>query len=183
VPTDDPALADASRNGRVRRLRFRSESQDPPVRDAALADITTILRDDPTFAYAELLAARHGLWQAEANTLPSFAAAFEQALAEGDRARLEELAKRQPRLEALTLLARAVLGDEQAAWLVDRFLRAEPASEEARSVMVLRQGLQPYLAEPDQEPIRDWLTRHRDTALRVLHDANEAGLADRLLAA
>jgi hypothetical protein len=183
VSSDDSTLADASRNGRVRRLRFRTEYLDTAVRDAALADIMTILRDDPTFAYAELLAARHGLWQAEANTLPSFAAAFEQALAEGDRARLEELAKRQPRLEALTLLARAVLGDEQAAWLVDGFLRAEPASEEARSVMVLRQGLQPYLAEPDQESIREWLTRHRDTALRVLHDANEAGLADRLLAA
>nr|WP_294528594.1 tetratricopeptide repeat protein [uncultured Rhodopila sp.] len=179
---DDPALAGASRYGRVRRLRFRAESPDLAERDAALAEIKAILRDDPAFAYAELLAARLRIWQAQAGTLPGFAAAFEQALAEEDRARLEALAKRQPRLEALTLLARAILGDEQAAWLTG-FLRAEPAADEARAVTVLRHGLQLHLAEPSPDSVRHWLTHHRDSALRVLHDANEAGLADRLVAA
>jgi hypothetical protein len=179
VPFDQPAFADLARFGRLRRLRFRTEKPDPADRQAALAEVASILRDDPTFAYAEFLAARHGLWREAANTLPN----FEQALADGDRLRLGELAKRQPRLGALTLLAKAVPGDDQSAWLVDRFLRAGPAPDEARAVMVLRQGLKPCLARPDEESIRQWLTRHQDTAIRVLHDANEAGLGERLLAA
>ena len=123
----------------MRRLRFRAESLDLAERDAALAEIKAILRDDPAFACrtarrppADLAGAgRH---------LPSFAAAFEQALAEEDRARLEALTKRQARWRSMTLLARAILGDEQAAWLIE-FLRAEPAADSFRAVTVLRQGL------------------------------------------
>jgi hypothetical protein len=163
-------------------LRFRAGSSDAATRDAALAEVQAILRDDPSFAYAELLAARHGLWRADSDALPGFAVAFEQALADGDRSRLEDLARRQPRLDALTLVARAVLGDETACWLVRTLLTTPPAPEEARPVAILRASLRPILAAANDEPMPQRIANHRDAILRRLYDANEAALADPIAA-
>jgi hypothetical protein len=177
----DPALDDTFRYGRLRRLRARAETSDPAARQAALDEVRAILRDDPAFAYAGVLAARFGAADA-ADALPGFAVAFEQALAQGDRARLEALAKQQPRLQALTLVARAVLGDESAAWLVEALLKAPPARHEARPVTILRAGLLPILAAANDLPVPQAILRHRDAVLRRLYDANEAALGDRIAA-
>ena len=179
APPDDPAMADLLRYGRLRQLRSGTDSADPAIRQAALDEVQAILRDDPTFAYAELLAARHGLWQAKAGTLPSFAAAFEQALREEDRASLEDLAKRQPRLAALTLVARAVLGDAPAAWLVHALLTAPPTNDDPRILSLLRTGLKTYLvAASVPQAFQDNSAAIR----RRLYDVNEALLGDRIAA-
>ena len=179
APPDDPAMADLLRYGRLRQLRSGTDSADPAIRQAALDEVQAILRDDPTFAYAELLAARHGLCQAKAGTLPPFAAAFEQALREEDRASLEDLAKRQPRLEALTLVARAVLGDAPAAWLVHALLTAPAAPDDPRILSLLRTGLKTFL-EAASVP-RAFLD-HSAAIRRRLYDVNEALLGDRIAA-
>jgi hypothetical protein len=177
----DPALDDTIRYGRLRRLRARAEAADPAARQAALNEVRAILRDDPAFAYAGVLAARFGAADAT-DALHSFAVAFEQALAQGDRARLEALAKQQPRLQALTLVARAVLGDEAAAWLVEALLKAPPDRHEARPVTLLRAGLRPILDAANDVPAPQAILRHRDEVLRRLYDANEAALGDRIAA-
>jgi tetratricopeptide (TPR) repeat protein len=119
LATDDPSLESASRFGNLRRLRAATDTD---ARESALAAIKAIFDEDPTFAYAELLAARHKLWHADAQTMPVFAVAFEQALVDEDRAWLDELAQKYDRMEALILVARALLGDEPAVWLVQAML-------------------------------------------------------------
>ncbi len=181
----DPALEAVLRSGNVRRLRFRLESETGAASEAeALAELRQILKDDPAFAYAEILAARHGAWEAESSTLPSFASVFEEALRAEDRARLEQLAQLQPRLAALILVARAVLGDADAALEVEAWLRAEPVTAEAPAVSTLRAGLRPILQviECGLSP-REAFVSHRETVVTTLHDATEASLDDDTLLA
>jgi len=181
VGTDGVGLDDARRYGRLRQLRARAEANDPAVRQAALDEVRVILRDDPAFAYAGILAVRFGAAGAN-DALPSFAVAFEQALAQGDRLRLEALARQQPRLQALTLVARAMLGDDSAAWLVDALLKAPADRHEARPVALLRAGLKTLLTAANDVPAPQAILRHRDAILRHLYDANEASLGDRIAA-
>lgn len=178
----DPELETATRFGRLRRLRAVTDSADRAARDRAVAEIEAIFREDPTFAYAELLAARHRIWRAETTSLPSFAVAFEQALVDEDRARLDELAKQYDRLAALTLVAHALLGDEQAAWTVQALLNAAPAKNEARPVTILRARLKPIFAAANDLTAPEIFVTHRDAILQRLYDTNEAGLGDRLAA-
>ena len=180
-PPADPALEAASRFGRLRRLRAITDSADSADRDRAVAEIEVIFKEDPTFAYAELLATRHRLWRAKTPSLPSFAVAFEQALVDEDRARLDELAQKYHQLEALILVARALLGDAQAAWTVQALLNAEPANNEARSVTILRGRLRP-LFDANHGTAPQIFVAHRDAIRVCLYDANEAGLGDRLAA-
>jgi tetratricopeptide (TPR) repeat protein len=179
----DPVLTVVLRSGSVRRLRFRLEHEIDTAADA-LAELRRMLGEDPTFAYAELLAVRYGAWESESNALPSFASAFEEALRAEDRAKLEQLAKFQPRLEALILVARAVLGDEDAALEVEAWLRVKPATREAQAVSTLRAGLSPILRviEGGLSP-REALASHREAVMTTLHDANEAGLDEDILLA
>jgi tetratricopeptide (TPR) repeat protein len=179
---DDPALEDARRFGRLRRLRAASETADPAARAQSLVDIQAVFQDDPTFAYAELLAVRHRMWQAGADTMPGFAVAFEQALVDEDKARLAELAKAQPRLDALILVARALLGDEQAAWTVSALLNAEPPKDEARPVTILRNRLRPLFDAANDKSASQVFIDQREAILLRLYDANEAGLGDRMAA-
>jgi hypothetical protein len=179
---EDPALAAAMRSGLVRRLRFRLEAMtDAASTTNALSELRELLREEPTFAYAELLAARQGVWQAERTTLPSFAAAFEDALREEDRAKLEQLAQQQPRLNALILVARAVLGDASAAREIEEWLRAEPTTEETAVAAVLRVGLRPMLQVVDGGvSAPETFISHREAIVTVLHDANEASVDEDL---
>lgn len=177
-PPDDPALDSATRFGRLRRLRAASDSADP----TAPNQIKAIFDEDPTFAYAELLAARHRLWRAEAPSMPNFAVAFEQALVDEDRARLDELALKYDRLSALILVARALFGDEQAAWTVQALLNAEPARNEARPVTILRNRLRPLFTAANDLKAPQIFVVYRGAILQRLRDANEAGLGDRLAA-
>ncbi len=182
LATDDPALETATRFGRLRRLRAVSESADTAARDRALADIQAIFKNDPTFAYAELLAARHELWRAEAQTMPGFAVAFEQALVDEDRAWLDALGKKYDRLEALVVVARALLGDESAVWLVQALLNEEPAENEARPVTILRNRLRPLFDGATGMEAPQIFVVYREAILQRLYDANEAGLGDRMAA-
>jgi tetratricopeptide (TPR) repeat protein len=179
---EDPALYAAMRSGRMRRLRFRLEAApDPASASYALAELRLLFREDPTFAYAELLAARQGIRHAESTAVPSVAAAFEEALREEDRAKLEGLAQRQPRLDSLILVARAVLGDESAAHEIEGWLRAEPSADETAVASVLRTGLRPMLQIIDGgRSAPEAFVSHKETIVGVLHDANEAGIDEDL---
>jgi hypothetical protein len=179
---DDPILESVTRLGNMRRLRARAESGDEAERAAALDEVRTILRDDPTFAYAELLAVRYGLPIQDIDTMPGFAVAFEQALAAGDQARLDALAQQQPRLQALILLARALLGDAEAAWTVATLLHTDPPKDEARPIAFLRARLRPLLGQVDRKAVADIVAANRDHIRRWVHDANEALLAEQIAA-
>ena len=123
--SDDSNFTEIARLGNMRRLQFSLEFGSENERKNALEALRETLREDPTFAYAELLAARHRIWEASADVLPSFAAAFEDALLTEDREKLKKLEMRQPRLEALILVARALYGDTQAEQKVGLWL-SEP---------------------------------------------------------
>lgn len=184
APTFDPELTGVMRLGSVRRLRFSLEVASAQQPASALDELRQILSEDPTFAYAELLAARHRLWEADASTLPPFAAAFEAALAAEDRVTLEALATRQPKLEALMLVAKALIGDAAAAEEVAQWLRrSEPALEEP-AIAGLRNALGSVLRLIDggHSP-QDAFSEMRERALRAVRDANEAALGDMFLAA
>jgi hypothetical protein len=183
APAADPRLAAAVRNGTLRRLRFRLDHPESAAASQdAFAEVQAALRDDPTFAYAQLLAVRQEIWRADPNTLPSFAVAFEQALADADKARLQGLAERHPRLVALILVARALLGDEDAAWAADALLRKSPAMDEARPVTILRAALRPILDRTDGLSPLEALVANDNVVRHALHDANEAGLGELLVA-
>jgi len=174
VPAEDEIFKAVIRSGKMRRLRFRLETQTVSV---ALSELRQIFEQDPTFAYAQLLAARQGIWRADSTALPTFAAAFEDALRTEDREKLEQLAQSQPRLDALILVARAVLGDAEAAKRIEDWLHTQPATEERGAVAVLRAGLGPVLFLIDNgSEAPDAFRAARETVLTVLHDANEAGL-------
>jgi tetratricopeptide (TPR) repeat protein len=173
----------AMRRGRIRRLRFNLETgADDAARTDALDELNQILREDPTFAYAELLATRQGVWQAESHGLPSFASGFEDALRTEDREGLERLAELQPRLKALILVGRAVLGDEAAAKEIEAWLQVEHVADEP-AIRVLQTGLKPVLAliEGGLSAFEAFASR-RQEVMAVLHDANEASLDSILIA-
>jgi tetratricopeptide (TPR) repeat protein len=179
---DDPALDSVIRLGDMRRLRSRAESDDATERDAALADVRRILETDPTFAYAELLATRYGLAINGTGTMPVFAVAFEQALTAQDQTRLGELALQQPRLEALILLAKALLGDANAAWTVAYRLNEEPPKHEARPVAFLRARLMPILGNVDRKNAASVVAANQNAIRRWLNDAIESTLGEPIAA-
>jgi tetratricopeptide (TPR) repeat protein len=174
---DDPTLAPVLRLGRFRRVRAQADSADPATRQAAVAEVQAILADDPSFAYAQLLAIRQGLVTFDPDTMPPFAVAFEQALKDKDRPRLEALAERQPRLEALILLAQALFGDAQAAWTVANLLHDDPPANEARPVAFLRARLHPLLAQATADTALSIVEANDNAIRRWLRDANESLIA------
>jgi len=180
----DSELAGVMQLGAMRQLRFRLESKPIEGREKALEELKRVLREDPTFAYAELLAARHRIWKLNADTLPSFAAAFEYALATEDGEKLEQLSRRQPRLEALILVARALLGDAEAQGKVEVWLREPEIADKEPSILGLHSALRPLLhVIEDGLSVKDALLETHETVLSVLHDANEASIGGATLAA
>jgi tetratricopeptide (TPR) repeat protein len=180
----DSELAEAVRFGAMRRLRFQLEFAPENEQQKALEELKRILREDPTFAYAELLAARHRIWESRADVLPSVAAAFEDALATEDHDKLERLAARQPRLEALILVARASFGDAEAQRKVELWLRDTGIADEDPAITGLHSALRPVLhaIEGGRSP-KEAFIELRDNVITALHDANEATLGELLLAA
>jgi tetratricopeptide (TPR) repeat protein len=179
TPTETVLPEGVERRGRLRRLRFAAEQGE---RQAAIDEIKQVLAEEPGFAYAALLAARQQEWDEADDHLPGFAVAFEAALAAGDQARLEKLAERFPRLQALTWVARAVLGDSEAAALVQIWL--DRADTEDKAVRGLREGLRPLLrlikGGADASAV---FAAHRAAIEHRLHDASEVTLDDYLAAA
>lgn len=181
---DDPFLASAIVQGRARRLRFQLDSAHEELRAAAHAEVEGWLKEDHSFAYAELLAARQRIWREEGDGLPPVAVAFEAALASEDRRRLDALAKRMPRLGALIFVARAVLGDEEAASWVEGWLRKGPERSEEPAVTALRALMRPVLHVIEGgKSAAVAIAECRVDVVHALHDANEATLGDALLAA
>lgn len=178
-------LEEAKQNGVLRRLRFRLESDDAEnIDNGALAELRRVFDEGPTFAYAELLAVRHGIWNVENQFLPTFAAAFEQALREEDQVKLEELAVIQPRLMALIQVAQALLGDEAAARRVESWLADKPAAEEEAAVNVLRAKLTTLRVVGNHEILISDVVRDSWLGVKsALHDAIEICAADMALAA
>jgi len=146
---------------------------------AALDELRAILKADPNFAYARLLAARHKLWDAQSQAMPTVAEAFESALADGDRARLEELTETAPRLEALILLARALFGDADAAREITRRLRGvdENTLDPGTRILGLRLRMVIDGVEAGSDPL-DVIQSHANDVRQALYDANEALAAD-----
>jgi tetratricopeptide (TPR) repeat protein len=179
---DDAELDSVARLGRIRRLRARAEAADDADREAALQEVQQALRDDPGFAYAALLARRYGLQAPDFDSMPPFAVAFEHALTEQDHDRLDRLAERQPRLRALTLLAKALLGDADAAWTVATLLQEAPPKHEATAVALLRRRLAPLLGNTDRAHVPDIVAANRDSIRRTLHDANETLIGEAIAA-
>jgi tetratricopeptide (TPR) repeat protein len=176
-PDGDAELARMLALGRLRRLRFLQEHAatlgEPPVAGSDL------LQGDVETAYASVLSLRAG--GTEVDVMPVFAVAFEAALNAEDRARLEKLAQTQPRLRALVLVARALVGDVTAASEIDAWL-AEPLPPgkeriEGRLHAALR------IVRGDAASILEPLQLHRAAVLRLVHDASEATLGEALLAA
>jgi len=141
-PDVAPALRSASLDfvldvivlrGNLRRLSFRLSRNNDNMSNETLNELQRIFQENPKFAYAKLLAVRHRIWAIQTDTLPSFAAAFEDALATEDRKKLEILAARQPRLEVLILVAQALLGDADAQQKVEQWLRQTETAEGARN--------------------------------------------------
>lgn len=185
VALETPEFVEVARLGKLRRLRFELEfAADDSHRQTARQELSQILRDDPTFAYAELLAARHNSWAANPDLLPSFAASFEDALATEDRDKLEKLALQQPRLEALIRVAQALFGDAKAQEQVARWLRDTEVSKDDRAIFGLHAALRPVLRVIEGGlSIKDALAEKRGTIISALYDANEAALGDLLQAA
>jgi tetratricopeptide (TPR) repeat protein len=183
-PSADPSLAWALARGRARRLRSQLDSANEELRAKARTEVQRWLQEDPTFAYAELLAARERMWRANTSTLSPIAVAFEEALSSEDRDRLESLAERMPRLAALILVARAVLGDAEAAGEVERWLRAGPDRDEEPAVAALRELMRPVLRVIEGgKSAAQAIAENRAAVLHALRDANEATLGDALLVA
>lgn len=160
--------------GELKRLEFSlvAGGQQP---DLAIKRLGQILSENPTFAYAELLAERHKLWSRESRTLPSFASYFERALSERDVILLQRLTVSYPKLEAMCIIARVAFGDESAFDQVSDALRAvkvDPSPE----CKTLRLGLESIL--PDnavREPASEVSAIRANTALvrMILSAANE----------
>lgn len=176
---EDLTLSAVERGGNLRRFRDRLKTQ-----DAALSELKEILEADPTFAYAQILAARHGLWKAAEQGLPPVAAAFEEALADEDTVRLKALTEQLPRLASLILLARAILGDEAAADEVSKRLLHPDGSEDPREVEILRVRFEPVfkLIDGGLRPIE--AIAQSAASLRIaIYDTNEALAAPELMVA
>ena len=102
------ALAQAMRPAKLSQIWLSLETETDARRDEALSELPRILEEEPTFAYAELLAARQGICKAEGHGLPGFASAFEEARRTEDRAAFEQRSQKTHRLKALIRVAQAL---------------------------------------------------------------------------
>lgn len=179
VTTDNDTVTELRRSGNLRSLRDHLQSD-----DSAILELAEILKSDPTFAYAQILAARHALWHASDHTLPPVAAAFEEALAREDLESLQALRERMPQLESLILLAKAILGDVVAASEVAERLNSPTAADDQQAILLLRRRFQPVfkLIDSGLEP-SDAVTKCADHLRVAIYDTNEAVSAPELMVA
>ncbi len=172
-------LQEISRPSRLRMIRSRLGSD-----DSALSELQSILDEDPTFAYAQLLAARQQIWKSESVALPPVAASFEEALANADTQKLEELSTQMPKLASLILLARAILGDQAAAREVADRLRDKDGKADYRVAEILRPRFKPVfeLIDGGLDPAQA-VNKNAEILLMAIYDTNEALVVQELLVA
>ena len=177
--TQDITLSELRRSGKLRDLRQHLQSD-----DVAVKELKEILTSDPTFAYAQILAARHKLWHASDYGLPVVAAAFEDALANEDRDKLAALTERMPRLKSLILLAQAILGDAAAAEEVASLLRNPSGADDKVAIDILRVRFQPAFELIGRGHSAAKAISMCASQLRIaIYDTNEALSAPELMAA
>jgi hypothetical protein len=165
------------------RGRMLSNSLTLEDKDAALNEVQNLLKEEPEFAYAQLLAARIGAWERSSQSLPTFAGAFEDALNKEDRSLLEQLAEQAPRLAALILLARAIFGDIDAQTRITEWLASSDRSE-ITTLDALKTRVRSALGDQiDRVRIPTALVANKQVILNDLRRVNEALLTDILLAA
>lgn len=173
----DPAElipADVVKLGTARRLRFKIENGLESEKKAALQEVHDLFRDAP-FAYAKLLAIRQGIWSPEQAT-PIFAFAFERALRDRDEQSLENLSERFPRLAALSIVAKAILGDSASAAKIANLISADEKALHP-AARALRRRMWPHLTViKGGASVENILMENRDEVLEALYDANEAAL-------
>lgn len=151
--------------------------------DAAVAELRQLLAEEPDFAYAQLLAARAGIWAGEQAGLASVPAAFERALGDEDTETLSRLTERAPKLEALTLVARALFGDIVARDRIADWLAAAP-SDEPEPIAAMRPRLRVILGgATSADDVATGLSAQHDKVLTVLRRVNEALIDSDLIAA
>lgn len=175
----DDTLAELERSGKLRRLRQHLKDD-----DVALEELKSILNGDPTFAYAQILAARHRIWHASDQGLPPVAVAFEDALANEDIERLSALTERMPRLESLVLLARAILGDAVAADEITERLRHPRIKDNIQVIEILQRRFKPVfqLIDGGLAPA-DAIAKCAGQLRLAVYDTNEAVSAPILMVA
>jgi tetratricopeptide (TPR) repeat protein len=175
----DNLTLELARSGRLRRLRQRLG-----IDDTAVDELKEVLQSDPNFAYAQILAARYGIWHASGQALPPVAAAFEELLAAGDLKKLQALTEHMPKLESLILLARAILGDAVAAADIADRLRGPNAIDDPQAIQILRHRFQPVfqLIEGGLEPL-DAVGKCANELRIAIYDTNEAVSAPELMVA
>jgi hypothetical protein len=100
--------ASISIGGELRKCEFVIRKMPGPSLLAAKERLKEIIATNPTFAYAQLLAARHADWVRSDIHLDAFPAAFERALRSGDLALLARLGAKEKKLEALCIVARSL---------------------------------------------------------------------------
>lgn len=151
--------------------------------NTAIDELRKLLADEPNFAYAQLLAVRAGIWENEAAALASVPAAFERALKHEDAEVFARLAERAPKLEALTLVARALFGDCEAQSKIATWL-AETAKDEPSPIADMRSRLRVILGgATGADAIAAGLSAKRKKVLNVLRLVNEALIDSDLIAA
>lgn len=173
---------DVVKLGVARRLRFRVENGSETEKQAALDEVRELVRDAP-FAYAKLLAIRQGIWSEEEQTAPGFAFAFERALRRRDAQVLDNLSERFPRLAALSIVAKAILGDPASVAKIANLISADE-EELHPAARALRRRMRPHLTaiEGGASP-EEVVMKNRRDILEALYDANESALYEPALAA
>lgn len=151
--------------------------------EETVAEVTAFLAEEPDFAYAQLLAVRAGIWTSEQAELASVPAAFERALADEEAQVLARLAERAPKLEALTLVARALFGDVDAQDRIADWL-SEDEMDEPGPIADMRPRLRVILGgATSADDVATGLSAQRDKVLSVLRRVNEALIDSDLIAA
>ncbi|QWG13380.1 hypothetical protein KMZ29_01095 [Bradyrhizobium sediminis] len=131
VESQYPLPKDIWRLGTLKRISILLFDEGPTGRHTkAISELETMRREVGTSSngngtrdYIDLLIARADKDGAHEKQLPAFAAKFEYALNRGDRELLQQISRDCPRLSALSLIARAMFGDVDAAAEVGRYLR------------------------------------------------------------
>lgn len=143
---------------------------------AAQKRLKDIIAENPTFAYARLLAERHADWIKSNFDLKTFAIAFERALRSNDKALLVYLSSKHPKLEALCLVARSLCGDEKS---FDQISATISSLREKKfpPLVTLERIVAPMILE-STGPINfaAFPKAKQDQIRQVLYSANEATL-------
>jgi tetratricopeptide (TPR) repeat protein len=164
-------------SGELRKCEFVIRKiSDPILRTAAKHRLKDIIATNPTFAYAQLLAERHADWVRSGVRLDTFPAAFERALRSRDGGLLTRLAAKNPKLEALCVVARSLYGDEAAFDQISTVL-ATIRGTEFPPLATLDRAMNPILTGTSGPinlaalPIST-----QEQVLQILYSANEASI-------